>query len=215
MHSVTIKPFKLSKYEITFDQYDAYANSVGGGDLPDDRGWGRGNRPVIDVSWDDIQAYISWLNQQTGKQYRLPSEAEWEYAARAGSQTEYSWGKHIGDNQANCDGCGSGWDKRQTAPVGAFQSNAFGLYDMHGNVWEWVQDCYHDSYRGAPTDGSVWLGDDCGDRRVLRGGSWGGKPENLRSAERLRFTPADRDGNIGFRLAHDRCPPGKGEARGG
>ncbi len=202
MHSVTIKPFKLSKYEITFDQYDAYANSVGGGDLPDDGGWGRGNRPVLNVSWDDVQGYISWLNQQTGKQYRLPSEAEWEYAARAGSQTEYSWGNAIGDNQANCDGCGSRWDKRQTAPVGSIRPNAFGLYDMHGNVWEWVQDCYHDSYRGAPTDGSAWLGGDCS-RRVSRGGSWFYVPVDMRSAFRYRVTPASRFLNYGFRLAHD------------
>jgi len=110
---------------------------------------------VINVSYDDItQQYIPWLNQITGQTYRLPSEAEWEYAARAGSTTKYSWGNDIGRNQANCDGCGSEWDNEKTVRVKSFAANRFGLYDMHGNVWEWTQDCWNDSYIAAPTDGS-------------------------------------------------------------
>src|SRR5205823_12154354 len=132
---------------------------------PSDYGWGRGRRPVINVSWDDAKAYAAWLANRTGKAYRLLSEAEWEYAARAGTTTVYFWGDAIGNNNANCDGCGSQWDKRQTAPVGSFKSNAFGLYDMAGNVWQWVQDCYHADYQGAPTAGSEWTSGDCS-RRV-------------------------------------------------
>ena len=136
-----------------------------------DRGWGRGNRPVINVSWKDAQSYVRWLSQRTGHRYSLPSESEWEYVARAGTDTRYSWGDEIGRNRANCDGCGSRWDDEQTAPVGSFSPNAWGVHDMHGNVWEWVEDCWNDSYVGAPSDGSAWESGECG-YRVLRGGSW-------------------------------------------
>ena len=142
VHAVTIgRPFALSKYEVTFEEYDrfTYPNRV------NDRGWGRGRRPVINVSWNDAQEYVAWLSSEAGAQYRLPSEAEWEYAARAGTATAYSWGSQVGSNRANCDGCGSRWDNEMTAPVGSFGANAWGLHDMHGNVWEWVQDCWHDS----------------------------------------------------------------------
>ena len=142
-------------------------------------GWGRDNRPVVNVSWNDAKEYVGWLNRKTGRDpelvgqtYRLLSEAEWEYAARAGSTTAFWWGDDVGRNNANCDGCGSQWDNTKTAPVGSFKANDFGLYDMAGNVWEWVQDCYQNSYDGAPKDGSVWEdGADCA-ARVLRGGSW-------------------------------------------
>ena len=154
---------------------------------PDDESWGRGTRPVINVSWEDAQAYVSWLSSQTGEAYRLMSEAEWEYVARAGSQTAYSWGSDIGSNRANCEGCGSQWDPSQTAPVGSFQANAYGVHDMHGNVWEWVEDCGNFSYAGTPSDGSAWRSVDCS-RRVLRGGSWNYDPRNLRSAFRYRYT---------------------------
>ena len=141
-------------------------------------GWGRGNRPVINVSWDDAtKEYLPWLSRKTGKTYRLLTEAEWEYAARgvtsaSAVHTTYSWGNDIGKNRANCDGCGSQWDDKQTAPVGSFAANAFGLHDMHGNVWEWVQDCYKDTYAGAPPDGRA-TSDVASCLRVLRGGSWG------------------------------------------
>ena len=173
-----------------------------GGYRPDDEGWGRGNRPVIHVSWEDAQLFLAWLNGKTSGGYRLPSEAEWEYAVRAGSKTKYSWGDAIGSNRANCAGCGSRWDNKKTAPVGSFPANAWGLHDMHGNVMEWVEDCWNDSYEGAPTDGSVWMDGECS-RRVIRGGSWNSLPRFLRSALRYRYTRADRSNFWGFRLAQD------------
>ena len=166
-------------YEVTFAEWDACVSAGGcGGYRPDDRGWGRGNRPVINVRWEDAQSYVRWLSNKTGKSYRLLSESEWEYVARAGSVTAYSWGNEIGHNRANCDGCGSRWDNEKTAPVGAFSANAWGLHDVHGNVWEWVEDCWNDSYTGAPADGSAWESGDCS-RRVLRGGSWRRRTEEL------------------------------------
>ena len=191
-HRVTIaRPFAVSKYDVTFNDWDACV-SVGGcpregraGDVD----WGRDTRPVIYVSWDDAQQYVAWLSRMTGKPYRLLSDAEFEYAARAGTQTAYPWGDDIGENNANCVGCGSPWTGSagtwQTAPVGSFAANRFGLYDMVGNVWKWVQDCYHPNYNGAPTDGSTWTGGDC-TARVVRGGFWGGGPEFVRPAFRDR-----------------------------
>ncbi len=144
-HKVTIaKPFAVSKFEMTFDDWDACVVFAGCGQVSDS-GWGRGNRPVINVTWDDAKKYVAWLSKLTGKSYRLLTEAEWEYAARAGSTTAFSWGDDIGMGNANCDGCGSQWDRKQTAPVGSFAANAFGLHDMHGNVWEWVEDCWNDN----------------------------------------------------------------------
>ena len=123
---------------------------------------------MINVSWEDAQSYVRWLSNKTGKSYRLLSESEWEYVARAGSVTAYSWGNEIGHNRANCDGCGSRWDDEKTAPVGAFSANAWGLHDVHGNVWEWVEDCWNASYTGAPADGSAWESGDCSEARVAR-----------------------------------------------
>ncbi len=141
---------------------------------------------MINVSWHDGQAYVEWLSEQTGKKYRLPSEAEWEYAARAGTETAYWWGSEIGRNRANCYRCGSAYDLKKTAPAGSFPANGWGLHDMAGNVSEWVEDCWHENYARAPSDGSAWLeqGDgDCG-WHVSRGGSWIDIPMNLRSAVR-------------------------------
>ena len=198
VHAVTIaRPFALSTYEVTFEEYDRFTfpNRV------DDEGWGRGRRPVTNVSWNDAQEYVAWLSSETGLQYRLPSEAEWEYAARGGTTTAYSWGNEIGNNRANCSGCGSQWDNRMTAPVGSFGANAWGLHDMHGNVWEWTEDCRHDSYVGAPRDGSAWtVGENCG-LRVGRGGSWGGDPGLLRAAVRGWLDAGLRYGDGGFRVA--------------
>jgi formylglycine-generating enzyme required for sulfatase activity len=204
-HRVQIpKPFALARYPATFDEYDRYAQAARRA-LPRDRGWGRGRQPVINVSWEDTLAYAEWLSKQTGKRYRLPTEAEWEYAARAGTTTAYWWGDEIGKNRANCDGCGSRWDDKQTSPVGSFAPNPWGLYDMLGNVWEWVQDCWHDRYEGAPGDGKAWEtegGGDCA-RRVVRGGSWFDSPTYVRSALRNWLAPADRTDVLGFRLAQD------------
>ena len=144
----------------------------------------------MNVSWKDAKAYVRWLSERTGEKYRLLSEAEWEYVARAGTTTAYWWGDEIGQNRANCDGCGSRWDDKRTAPVGSFPANPFGLHDVHGNVWEWVEDC--------------WEGN-CG-RRVLRGGSWNFSPRVLRSAFRLGYSSGYRGNNAGFRVARTLTP---------
>ena len=233
-HTVTIaRPFAVGRFAVTFDEWDACAADGGcyntgtrtfsdealldspysivpewalGGYKPSDEGWGRGRRPVINVSWGDAKAYVAWLSKKTGKSYRLLSGAEYEYATRAGTQTAYPWGNAIGTNNANCHACGSQWDARQTAPVGSFAANGFGLYDMVGNVREWTEDCYHDRYLGAPTDGSAWIeGADCS-RRIVRGGSWLLAPVFLRSANRYWFTTDYRLNYLGFRVARTLAP---------
>jgi formylglycine-generating enzyme required for sulfatase activity len=155
---------------------------------------------VINISWNDVQRYMEWLAQRTGKPYRLPSEAEWEYAARAGGDKAYAWGDAPGQNNANCDGCGSRWDNKQAAPVGSFAPNTFGLHDMHGNVWECVQDCFTSSYDHMSADGAanVRIGD-C-NRRILRSGSWRFRPGYMRAANRGRDTADQRVNNYGFRV---------------
>jgi formylglycine-generating enzyme required for sulfatase activity len=197
----------VGRFEVTFAEWDACVAGGGcGGHRPNDQGWGRGNRPAINVSWQDAQAYVSWLNQRVpGAGYRLLTEAEWEYAARAGTTTAYPWGSSIGRGNANCDGCGSQWDNRQTGPVGSFAANAFGLHDMHGNVREWTQDCSRGDLNGQPSDGSAFTSGSCGNR-VLRGGSWDLTPSNLRSAGRFWGSPGLRFYYIGFRVA--RTPGG-------
>ena len=204
---VTIgKRIAMGRYEVTFDDYDRFVTATRR-TRPGDSTWGRGTRPVINVSQVDAKAYAAWLSTQTGKSYRLPTEAEWEYAARAGTTTRYSWGNEIGTNRANCEGCRSEWDNTQTAPVGSFAANPFGLYDLHGNVWEWVEDCWHNNYEGAPTDGSAWTtGCDGGSRAVVRGGSWHNIPQRVRSALRSWFRPSDRSDFVGFRLVQDINP---------
>ncbi len=199
VHEVEVGSFALGVYEVTFDEYERFTRATGR-DRPNDRGWGRGGRPVIYVSWDDATAYAAWLSAETGEDYRLPSEAEWEYAARAGSTTRYSWGDDTGRNRANCNDCGSRW-AYETASAGSFEANAWGLHDMHGNVWEWVEDCWHGDYDGAPGDGSAWTrGGNCS-RRVLRGGSWLNSPWDLRSASRFRNDADSRSRSSGFRVA--------------
>ena len=205
VRSVTVPAFRLSKHEVTFAQWDACVADRGCNVYPpDDRDWwGRGNRPVVNVSWDDVKFFINWLNAKTNGNYRLPTEAEWEYAARAGTTTKYSWGDDIGENQANCgnDSCGDSYG--YTAPVGSFPANPWGLHDMHGNVWEWVQDCWNDNYEGAPTDGSAWTSGNCR-KRVFRGGSRDDDAWFLRSADRGGLDRADRNFHfLGFRLAQD------------
>lgn len=197
VHLVTIpQPFAVSRFEITFDDYGRFAES----NEVEDEGWGRGPRPVINVSWNEARSYAAWLSSQTGYRYRLLSEAEWEYAARAGSKARYSWGDTIGRNKANCwrQDCGDPFEF--TAPVGSFEPNAFGLYDMHGNVAEWVEDCWNFHYRRAPSDGSAWLKGNCS-WRGIRGGSWIMYPGYLRSADRGSHPTDRRERTIGFRVA--------------
>jgi formylglycine-generating enzyme required for sulfatase activity/serine/threonine protein kinase len=221
-HRVQIVAFELGQTEVTFDQWDACVADGGCTQKPGDEGWGRGRRPVINVSWDDAQQYVAWLSRQTGQSWRLPTEAEWEYAARAGSPTAYFWGNDANQGCAYANGYDEtgkrvnefGWENlkcddgaAQTTAVRSYRSNVFGLYDMSGNVWEWVQDCYHDSYTGAPKDGSEWRGS-CSEsgRRVLRGGSWGNGPWVLRSANRNGLVTGDRLNDLGFRVARTLTP---------
>jgi formylglycine-generating enzyme required for sulfatase activity len=210
-HTVGVSVFELGKYEVTFAQWDACVADGGCQHNPADDGWGRGNRPVIKVSWNDItQQYIPWINRKTGKQYRLPSESEWEYAARAGCAGAFSVGGLCADkiepSQANFKGfrtySGSikGDYLGRTVEVGQYEANRWGLYDMHGNVSEWVQDCWSANYQGAPTDGRERSGGDCGSR-VHRGGAWNAIPQHLRSSNRARRPPDDRYFHLGFRLA--------------
>ena len=198
----------VGMYPVTFDEWDACVSDGGcGGYRPDDEGWGRGALPVINVSWEDAQNYVKWLSWKTGKGYRLLSESEWEYVARAGTRTRYWWGDEIDRNRANCNECGSRWDNKRTASVGSFSANTFGLYDVHGNVQEWVEDCWNDSYDGAPEDGSAWVSEDCDCyQRVLRGGSWSYLPRNLRSTSRNRYATGNRNNFNGFRVARTLTP---------
>ena len=209
-HRVSIKAFELGKYEVTFEEYDLFAEATGR-PTPGDEGWGRGKRPVINVSWEDAQAYAAWLSERTGQQYRLPTEAEWEYAARAGTTTLFSTGECIHTDQANYDGnydfndCGAntGVYRQTTVPVNQLLPNPWGLHHVHGNVWEWTQDCWHDSYNGAPVDGTAWLEGESGDcdRRVVRGGGWYSEPDFVRSAIRDRLNTDEAFNILGFRLA--------------
>jgi formylglycine-generating enzyme required for sulfatase activity len=208
---VAVPSFAMGKFEVTFAQWDACAAEGGCRHKPGDEAWGRGKRPVINVSWQDASEFVAWLSAKTGKAYRLPTEAEWEYAARAVTDASaphppFSTGSTINYKQANYDanftyGDGKmGLFRQKTVDVGTFKANAFGLHDMHGNVWEWVLDCYKDSYHGAPTDGSAVVLPKCG-LRVLRGGSWNYFPQLLRSAYRYATAPDVRLDIVGFRVA--------------
>ena len=227
-HLVTVvRSFGLSKYPVTRDEFESFMRATNYQQADgctlfekhhylrrDDAGWKNPGfdqtrrDPVVCVSWQDANAYIEWLNKGRvngndagyGGPYRLPSEAEWEYAARAGTKTARWWGDAVGVDNANCDGCGSRWDKLQTAPVDSFRPNPFGLADMLGNAWEWTQDCWHENYMGAPTNGEPWIGNDCGSR-VMRGGSWTNEAWVLRSSDRTKATVDFRGNYIGFRVA--------------
>lgn len=217
-HAVTIaRALAIGKFEVTFDEFDACAELGGGCTRPYDYGWGRGNRPAVSVSWDEAQKYLAWLSKETGKQYRLLSESEYEYAARGGKQSVYPWGDAIklnGKAMADCSDCGSLWDDRQAAPVGQFIANGFGLYDMVGNVWEWVEDCYHPGYEigasqgkaEAPPNGLPWIDKQCHER-VVRGGSWDYDPQYLRSAVRDRNSSFFQGSDLGFRVARTLAAP--------
>jgi formylglycine-generating enzyme required for sulfatase activity len=213
------RPLAVGRYEVRFDEWAICVRERACRPVPDE-GWGRGMRPVVNVSWDDARAYASWLSKKAGQEYRLLSEAEWEYTARAGTTTARFWGDDAADacryaNVADLQlktvfpnfpvhDCDDG--HIVTSPVGQFEPNPFGLLDTIGNVWEWVQDCWHESYEGAPADGRAWESGDCG-RRVLRGGSWNLVPGIARAADRDGLVPTIRGNNVGFRLARTLSPP--------
>lgn len=198
---VIAKPFAIGRFEVTFSEWDNCFTAGACKYRPEDQGWGRGNRPVIDVSWDDAQTFVTWLSQKSGKRYRLPSEAEWEYSARGGTPNAYWWGTQIGSGRAKCEDCG-GDSSRTTLPVGSFRPNAFGLHDTSGNAAEWVDDCWNDSYRGAPKHAASVTTGSCR-QRVLRGGSFGNKSPALRSAARFRYDKDVRYYANGFRLVRE------------
>ncbi len=207
-HRVTIAhPFAVSKFEITFSEWDACATDGGcGGYWPDDQGWGRGNQPAINVSWENAKSYVAWLSRKTAQPYRLLSESEWEYSARAGTTTRFSLGDTLSPSQANYDGSADGSgpsevNRQRAVPVGSFPPNGFGLHDMHGNVAEWVEDCWHDEYTAmAPTDGSAWVDGNC-NGRVVRGGSWEDSDVEHRSAARTGGDKRDQFYTDGLRIA--------------
>jgi len=202
VHRVTIaKSFAVGRYEVTFDEWDRCEEEKGCKAQPEDRTWGRGTRPVINVSWMDANAFAAWLSKKTGHTYRLPTEAEWEYAARAGSNSPFWWGRDVGSRQANCRECATGGGQ-QTGNVGSYPPNPFGVYDTAGNAAEWVEDCWNDNYRGAPTNGSAWTSGQC-QLRVLRGGSYDSPAKAVRSTARFRYDSSVRYSNNGFRLVRE------------
>ena len=193
VREVRLPSFEISRNEVTFDQWDVCVEYGACRWVPDE-GWGRADLPVIGVTWHDAQAYVSWLRREIGEAYRLPTEAEWEYAARAGAETRTIWGNSVRRDQVN-------WDGDRTRPVGSYAANGFGLNDMFGNVGEWVEDCWHDSYEGAPSDGSAWVDPECSSR-VFRGGAWASREaRNLGAANRWRREPDQSYAFVGFRIA--------------
>lgn len=201
LHEVRIAPFLMGRNEVSFELYDRFAKATGRS-LPNDQGWGRGRQPVINVSWDDAQALAKWLSEQTGKRYRLPTEAEWEYAASGGRNTLYWWGNEIGQGNDNCFNCNSDWDRKSPAPINAFAPNPFGLVNMAGNVQEWVADCYRSGYAGAPTDGSALELPGC-TSRVVRGGAFNKPADNMKRTRRSQLHPGGRLNNLGIRLVRE------------
>jgi formylglycine-generating enzyme required for sulfatase activity len=225
-HFVSIgQSFAMGKHRVTRGEFAAFVRetgySIGGGctlwfnheyPVRPEAGWQNpgfaqtDRDPVVCVNWQDAKAYLAWLNAKLQPRmlgagpYRLPSEAEWEYSARAGTRTARWWGDSIGSSKGNCDGCGSRWDRKQTAPADSFQPNPFGLLDMLGNAWQWMEDCWNETYAGAPEDGSAWTTGKC-EFRVMRGGSWTNRPWVLRSSHRTRENPNIRANYIGFRVA--------------
>ncbi|MEC9369654.1 MAG: SUMF1/EgtB/PvdO family nonheme iron enzyme [Pseudomonadota bacterium] len=200
------RPFAVSKYEVTFSEWDACYDDGGClGHRAGDKGWGRGRQPVVDVSWLEARSHAIWLTRRTNKSYRLPTEAEWEYAARAGTATPFHTGQRITTDQANFDGqylyngSSKGISRGRPVTVGSFAPNSFGLHDMHGNVMEWVEDCYAPNYSGAPADGDINRNCDYS-KRVARGGGWINHPAYIRSAFRWPGNPSDRFDSLGFRV---------------
>lgn len=202
-HRVTIaKPFAIGRFEVTFDQWQACLDDGACSIDPDDHKWGRGDRPVINVNYNHVMEYIGWISAKSGHPYRVPSEAEWEYAHRGGTVTAYPWGNDAGENKANCKDCGSEWSAYSTAPVGSFEPNPFGLYDTFGNAYEWVADCWNPTHEGAPADGSARTDGDC-NLRVMRGGSFYYFKKVGRASYRAKNPVVVNSYWLGFRVARN------------
>lgn len=202
-HRVNIdEPFAIGVYEVTFDEWEACRAEGACAHDPDDHGWGRGDRPVVNVTMGDVEQYLAWLSEKTGHDYRLPSEAEWEYAHRAGSTTIFPWGDEAGKNRANCKDCYSEWSAKSTAPVGSFEPNAFGLYDTVGNAYEWTADCWNPTHEGASGDGSARTDGDCR-QRVMKGGSFYYFQKVGRSSYRAKNPGVVNSYWLGFRVVRD------------
>ncbi len=197
-HEVEVKAFAVSQYEITFDEYDQFAKATGR-KTPDSLYLDRKTHPVIFVTWDDAYYYTKWLSEETGEKYRLANEAEWEYLASTGKKTTFWWGYEEEPNRAHCFGCGSAFDPRKPTKVGSFEPNAFGIYDTAGNVSEWVHDCWHENYKGAPSVAEVWEGGDCA-YRVARGGAYSTPPQSIRNSKRDKFKSDQPYDHIGIRV---------------
>jgi formylglycine-generating enzyme required for sulfatase activity/serine/threonine protein phosphatase PrpC len=197
-HSVKVEKFAISKHEITFAEYDKYINATGK-KPPEDLYMDRATHPVIFVTWDDAYYYVKWLSEQTGHKYKLPSEAQWEYAAGTGKRSPFWWGFKEEPKRAHCFGCGSGLDPRKPTKIATFGPNEFGVYDTAGNVAEWVHDCWHDNYKGAPADDEVWEGGDCA-FRVARGGSYSSPPQSVRHTKRDKFKSDSAYDHVGIRV---------------
>ena len=200
-HEVTVRAFAVGVYEVTFAEYYKFAGATGR-KKPKNSGWDVKNHPVIDITWDDAHAYTRWLSKQTGKRYRLLSESEWEYVARAGSTRSFWWGSKPGTGNAHCFDCKSDYSTSKPAKIGTYKANLFGLYDTAGNVYEWVHDCYHRNYKDAPNDGSAWEGGDC-DVRIVRGGAYRSPANSMRVENREKFKSDKGQYNVGFRVARD------------
>lgn len=201
-HHVNIgQPFAIGKYEVTVEQWNACADASACPKIGTNGSEAK-NAPIRDVSWDDAQQYVAWLSKSTGKSYRLPTEAEWEFAARGGTSSAYWWGDQMKKGNANCKDCGDPWSQEAPASVGSFAANPYGLHDMNGSVWEWVGDCWHSSYKGAPADGRAWDENGC-TARVIRGGSWREGAPYMVSSTRFKYSTSVRQSQNGFRVARD------------
>jgi len=202
-HQVSIStPFAIGKYEVTVAQWNACVDAGTCPEVTSEAGDNGINTPMRNVSWDDAQLYVKWLGTISGKPHRLPTEAEWEYAARGGTSTRYWWGEQMRPGNANCKECGEPWHAGGPANVGSFAANPYGIYDMNGSVWEWVGDCWHSSYKNAPADGRTWDEPNCR-ARVIRGGSWRDGISYMPSSTRFKYDASVRNSQNGFRVARD------------